>query len=117
MPTLAAMSAVRWVPVVAATAVTEPPWPCHDVEGTPVRLVRAPDGAIHAIGPTCPHQDSPLDRAEVEGPLVLCPRHYYAYDLATGSNEHPGWDRDEPLPVHPVRVVDGVVEVGLDATA
>lgn len=106
-------TASEWIPVVAATEVTTAPWACHDVAGTPVRLIRTPDGAILAIGAWCPHMDNPLDRAEVEGDQVLCPRHWYAYDRGTGRNVHPGWERDDALPVYDVRVVDGIVEVAL----
>jgi 3-phenylpropionate/trans-cinnamate dioxygenase ferredoxin component len=107
----------RWVPVVAVADVTGPPWPCHDVAGFQVRIVRGVDRGLHAIGPACPHQDAPLDRAEVEGDQVLCPRHYYAYDATTGMNTLPGRDTDLALPVYPVRVVDGMVEVDLAGSA
>lgn len=99
-----------WVPVCPDAEVTGPPWRCHDVAGVPVRLVRDRDGRIHAIQPTCPHLQAPLDRAETEGDTVLCPRHWYGYDLATGENVIPGWS-DQDLRIHPVRVVDGMVEV------
>lgn len=107
------MTEPPWVPVVPADEVTAPPWPCRDVAGVPVRLVRAPAGEILAIGPTCPHLASPLDRAEVEGDRVLCPRHWYAYDAASGRNVHPGFDRDPALPVYPVEVRDGMVFVAV----
>ncbi len=111
------MSDPTWVPVVPADEVTAPPWPCHDVAGVPVRLVRGPDDQILAIGPTCPHLDSPLDRAEVEEGRVLCPRHVYTYDADTGANVHPGFERDAALPVYPVEVRDGMVHVGVPGPA
>ena len=107
------MSETTWVPVVPASEVDRPPWPCHDVAGTPVRLVRAPDGDVHAIGPICPHLDSPMDRAEVEGDQVLCPRHFYAYDTGTGRNVHPALDHASDLPVYDVEVRDGIVHVAV----
>src|SRR5690606_24372936 len=73
------MTEPTWVPVGPADEVATPPWPCHDVGGTTLRLVRTPDGTIVAIAPACPHLDAPLDRAEVEGDQVLCPRHWYAW--------------------------------------
>lgn len=107
------MTETTWVPVVPADEVAAPPWACHDVAGVSVRLVRAPSGEILAIGPSCPHLDSPLDRAEVEGEQVLCPRHWYAYDRDTGTNVHPGFDRDPSLPVYEVQVRDGIVHVAV----
>lgn len=109
------MSETTWVPVVPADEVDRPPWSCHDVAGTPVRLLRGPDGELHAIGPACPHLDSPMDRAEVEDGQVLCPRHWYAYDADSGRNVHPGLDRAADLPVYAVEVRDGIVHVAVPA--
>jgi nitrite reductase/ring-hydroxylating ferredoxin subunit len=104
-----------WVAVAPADEVDVPPWPCRDVAGLPVRLLRTPGGDILAVGASCPHLDSPLDRAEVEpgpdGEQVLCPRHWYAYDAASGQNRHPALDSSAPLPVYPVEVRDGIVHV------
>lgn len=107
------MSDLTWVPVVPADDLAGPPWPCHEVEGTRVRLLRDPQGRIHAVEPSCPHLDSPLDRAEVEGDHLLCPRHWYAYDLTTGQNQHPGLEHSDTLVVHHVRVRDGMIHVAL----
>ena len=111
------MSELTWVPVVPVEEVATPPWPCHDVAGTPVRLVRSPDGTVLAIGPSCPHLDAPLDRAEVEDGTVLCPRHWYAYDPASGRNLHPALDGAPSLPVHPVEVRDGIVHVAVPSAS
>lgn len=111
------MSDRTWVAVAPAADVDAPPWPCHEVAGHPVRLVRAPDGAILAIGASCPHLASPLDRAEVEGGQVWCPRHWYSYDADTGQNRHPGLDWAAALPVHPVEVRDGIVHVAVEDDA
>lgn len=105
------MSDTRWVPVARSADVTGPPWRCHEVEGVAVRLIRDPEGEVHAIGAACPHLQAPLDRAEVEGDRILCPRHWYEYDLASGANVHPGWGRDVALAVFPVDVIDGMVHV------
>ena len=111
------MTDPTWVPVVPADEVNAPPWPCHEVAGVQVRLLRGADGEILAIGPTCPHLASPLDRAEVEGDRILCPRHLYAYEATTGANVHPGLDRAGALPVYPVQVRDGMVHVAVPGPA
>lgn len=108
------MSDRTWVPVVPAADVAGPPWPCYEVAGVQVRLVRDPAARIHAVAPACPHLDSPLDRAEVEDGQLRCPRHWYTYDLSTGANTHPGLARNDDLAVHDVEVWDGVVHVALD---
>lgn len=111
------MSDPTWIPVVPADEVASPPWPCHDVDGVPVRLVRGPSDEIVAIGPVCPHLDSPLDRAEVDDGHVLCPRHFYSYDVDSGANVHPGLPSAADLPVYPVLVRDGMVHVRLPGPA
>lgn len=100
--------------MVPAADVTGPPWPCHEVAGVQVRLVRDQAGRIHAVAAACPHLDSPLDRAEVEDGQLLCPRHWYAYDLSTGANTLPGLAHTDDLRVHGVGVRDGVVYVAVD---
>lgn len=93
----------------------------HRIEGAPwpevvvdddltVRLVRTDDGSIVAVEPTCPHLGSPLTKAEVTGTTLECPFHWYAFDLATGRNLHPGWD-DCTLAVYATEVRDGDVWV------
>lgn len=111
------MTDPTWVPVAPADQVTVPPWPCHDVAGVTVRLVRGPDDEILAIAPACPHLDSPLDRAEVEDGQVLCPRHWYAYDATTGANVHPAVAHASALPIYPVDVRDGIVHVAVPAVS
>lgn len=100
--------------MVPAADVAGPPWPCHEVAGFQVRLVRDAEDRIHAVAPACPHLDSPLDRAEVEDGQLLCPRHWYAYDLPTGTNVHPGLSHNDDLAVYGVEVRDGVVHVAVD---
>lgn len=108
-----AMPDRTWIPVVPATDVAGPPWVCHDVAGVEVRLVRDPQGRIHAVAPACPHLASPLDRAEIDDGHLRCPRHWYAYALANGANTHPGLDRNDDLAVHDVEVRDGIVHVAV----
>lgn len=108
------MSDRAWVPVVPAADVAGPPWPCHEVAGTQVRLIRDPEGVLHAVAPACPHLASPLDRAEVEDGQLLCPRHWYAYALSSGANTHPGLSHNDDLAVYDVEVRDGMVHVAVD---
>ena len=84
-----------------------------EVHGRPVLLARTPDGAIRAFDAACPHLANPLRQGELDGCELTCPHHFYAYDLRTGRNVFPGDERDDPLAVHDVRVVEGQVEVRL----
>lgn len=67
--------------------------------GTPVSMVDR-----------CPHRDISLSGGTVHDDDLVCPGHFWRFDLSTGTR------RDEPtthLTIHPTRVVDGWVEAQL----
>lgn len=50
-------------------------------------LVLAQEGGqVYAFSSRCPHQDQSLEDAEIEAETVLCPRHNFAFSLATGEH-------------------------------
>jgi len=68
------------------------------------------DGTLFAVEDTCFHAGGPLHEGSVVGTTVICPWHHWEYDLRDGScslNPHHALARYE------VRVVDGLVEIGL----
>jgi nitrite reductase (NADH) small subunit len=42
-------------------------------------------GEIHAIDNVCPHRGGPLGEGHLEGSVVRCPFHSWAFDVKTGS--------------------------------
>lgn len=90
-----------------------PPFLAVRVEERDVLLVRDGAGRIHATDLACPHLGSPLIRGELDAGTISCPRHFYAYDLASGRNTFPGDEHDLALAVHEVEVRDGRVLVRL----
>ncbi len=42
-------------------------------------------GKVFAVGSLCPHQNAPLDGANVESGRLVCRRHGYCFDLKTGD--------------------------------
>ena len=79
-------------------------------DGLPVAVFNAGGGRFYATGPTCPHEDGPLSEGWIEGGTVVCPWHGFDFDLTTGRCHV---DEDLSVPVYPVRVSAGVVEVDL----
>jgi nitrite reductase (NADH) small subunit len=88
---------------------------CALVDGEQVALVRTSDKQLYAVG-----NYDPIGRAMVmsrgllgsrgDRDVLLSPLHKQAYDLTSGKC----LDKDDVwLPVHDVRVVDGMVEVEL----
>jgi nitrite reductase (NADH) small subunit len=84
------------------------------VSGQPVAVFRLHDGSLRAIGNVDPYTGaSVLSRGIVgsrgDTPTVASPLHKQVYDLATGvCLDLP----DLRVPIYPVRLRDGLVEVG-----
>lgn len=43
------------------------------------------DGIWHAIDNRCTHMGGALDKGELEGVIVTCPRHHSTFDVTTGK--------------------------------
>ncbi|MBN2386087.1 MAG: non-heme iron oxygenase ferredoxin subunit [Anaerolineales bacterium] len=68
-------------------------------------------GEYFAIGDLCTHDDGPLGDGELEGYEAICPRHGARFDLRSGAVLSLPATRD--IPAYPVRVREGVVEIGI----
>ena len=78
------------------------------LEGTPVLIVRRPQGIV-AIGDRCTHRGGPLHEGDIEAGCVVCPWHGARFSLDDGSVVQGPASRPEA--VFEVRVVGGRVEV------
>ncbi len=77
------------------------------VNGKPVALFNV-GGEYHAISNTCLHRGGPLGKGVLDGMLVICPWHAWAYDVTTGvSDVNP----DLKVATYEVKVEDGQVLV------
>ena len=68
-------------------------------------------GKLYAIGDVCTHDDGPLGDGDIEGFNVVCPRHGAEFDVRTG--EVTSMPAVVDIPAYPVRVVKGMIEVGV----
>jgi 3-phenylpropionate/trans-cinnamate dioxygenase ferredoxin subunit len=68
-------------------------------------------GDYYAIADYCSHDDGPLGDGEVNDHTVACPRHGARFDLRTGAVL--SFPAVEDIPAYPVRVRDGMIEVGV----
>lgn len=87
------------------------------VDGVQVALFRLHDGSLHAVGNLDPFSGAQVMSRGIVGtrgdvPTVASPMYKQAFDLRTGLCLD---DAGAALPLHRVRVVDGVVEVALGA--
>ena len=70
------------------------------------------DGHYYAIRDVCTHDDGPLAEGYIDGCEIECPRHGARFDLRDGSVTAP--PAMIPIPVYPVRVQDGEVQVQVE---
>ncbi|GLW08253.1 nitrite reductase small subunit [Microtetraspora sp. NBRC 13810] len=104
-----------WVQVCSYTDLLPERGACVLVGSLQIALFRTFEGRLHAIGNRDPFSGAyVLARGIVgtrgEEPTVASPMHQQAFSLVTGEC------LDDPavaVPVYPVRVADGVVEVGV----
>jgi nitrite reductase (NADH) small subunit len=72
---------------------------------------------ILATDNQCPHQGGPLCDGIVTGDAVVCPLHAWKVNLASGVVERPSHGKEHCVSTYPTRVEDGIVIIGLPATA
>jgi 3-phenylpropionate/trans-cinnamate dioxygenase ferredoxin subunit len=68
-------------------------------------------GKYFAIGDVCSHDNGPVGDGEIEGDEIICPRHGGRFDVRTGKAT--SLPAVEDIPSYPVRVVNGMLELGL----
>jgi nitrite reductase/ring-hydroxylating ferredoxin subunit len=55
----------------------------YEVQGRPVALFNV-GGTFHAVDGLCPHQGGPLGEGMLEGSVVMCPWHFWQFDVVLG---------------------------------
>lgn len=73
-------------------------------DGKAVLLVSLEDGKIVACCADCPHQGTPLVEGMIDRNVLICPTHFWEWDLTTGE---PLGAAELPLPVFSVMEADG----------
>lgn len=85
-----------------------------DVAGRAVAVVRIGDD-VYAIGDTCSHADFSLSEGELfcDTKEIECWKHGSSFSIETG--EALTLPATQPVPVFVARVVDGMIEIDLEA--
>lgn len=103
----------KWVEIGEAEGIASDGKACLTAEEVPVVVCRV-DGKLSAFRNMCPHAGLPLGEGNLQGRVLTCPFHGYAYDVETGKNVD--FEGDTPLSACPLRVTaDGQVEIDVDA--
>lgn len=80
--------------------------------GPVVALTRLSDDRVVAFEPRCPHRYAPLSFGKVSGTEIICPWHFFRFDLVCGTTS--ATDKSiMKLATFPVKIEDGVVFVEL----
>lgn len=85
-----------------------------DVEGRAVAVVRIGDD-VYAIGDTCSHANVSLSEGELwcNEKEIECWKHGSTFSLITGEPQT--LPATQPVPVYAATVVDGMIEIDLEA--
>ena len=80
-----------------------------EIEGKPLVIFNIAD-RFFSIGDVCSHDDGPVGEGDIEGYNITCPRHGAQFDIRTGKVVQMPAVVD--IPAYPVKVVDGMIQVG-----
>jgi toluene monooxygenase system ferredoxin subunit len=78
--------------------------------GHKILLLRT-GGQVRAYRDVCPHKGTPLSHGDLDGCVLTCNVHLWEFDAITGDSINPAGER---LCSHPVRVIDGHIQVDTD---
>lgn len=81
-----------------------------EIEGKPLVIFNIA-GQFFSIGDVCSHDDGPVGEGDLEEYTITCPRHGAEFDVRTGQVLQMPAVVD--IPAYPVRVVAGMIQVGI----
>lgn len=103
-------SKYEFVPVVEAAEIRPGERIVIEVDELAIAVFNV-GGQYYAIGDVCTHDEGPLADGELDGYQVICPRHGARFDIRDGKALT--LPAVVPTPWYPVRIADGMLEVGL----
>jgi len=107
-PVDAGAGVAPWVPVAPAASIPPGDFASVEVDGRFVAVFNV-NGEFLAIEDVCTHDGEGLAGGELDGDVVICPRHGARFSLRTGDALTP--PAYEPVRTYATRLADGMVEV------
>lgn len=83
-----------------------------EIDGHSILICNA-NNEFFAVQNRCTHQNSPLEGGRIRNGLIACPLHGVMFDVRTGCGR--GQMGRVPLRTYALRVVEGRIEVSLEA--
>ena len=81
-----------------------------EVEDRPIVVFNIA-GGLFSIADVCSHDDGPVGEGDLEGFAITCPRHGAEFDVRSGKVLKMPAVVD--IPAYPVRVLDGMIQLGI----
>ncbi len=81
-----------------------------EIGGKPIVIFKIA-GQLFSIADVCSHDDGPVGEGQLDGYNITCPRHGAQFDVRTGKVVQMPAVVD--IPAYPVRVVDGMIQLGV----
>lgn len=81
-----------------------------EIDGDPIVIFNIA-GEYFSIADLCSHDNGPLGEGDLDGHEIICPRHGARFDVRDGKAL--SLPAVEDIPAYPVRLVDGMIEIGL----
>jgi nitrite reductase (NADH) small subunit len=97
-----------WTKVGSVGDLTPGEGRTYVVDGRQLAIFLLTDGTVRAMDAVCPHRGGPLADGQIDGSVVVCPLHQYAFSLDTGTCA----DNVGSVNVYPARVVADAIEIG-----
>ena len=107
-PVDAGAGSASWIPVAPAASIAAGDYTSVEIDGRFVAVFNV-DGEFLAIDDVCTHDGEGLAGGELDGDVVVCPRHGARFSLRTGAVLAP--PAYEPVRTYATRVINGTVEV------
>lgn len=103
---------IRWLGAVELEDFWEGELIDVEADGEKIMLAHLAENEIKAFQGVCPHQEVLLALGvwDPDSRILVCTGHNWEFDLNSGSGRNPA---EAQLYEYPVRVVDGIVEVGI----
>ena len=98
----------RQVTVGSVSDLTPGEGRTYVIDGTQIAVFLLADGTVRAMDAVCPHKAGPLADGQIDGSVVTCPLHQYAFRFDTGVCTT---ETVAAVRVYPAHVSDGTVIV------